>query len=276
MNKTLLPIIIALILIPAILVGIYLIRLPKPQKSQVKADVLFGVSLSPVSLSGIAKDSDITLDLILHTTGRLVSAVDVELQYPDSLKLSEFKADSSGSGLDTAVIPGTPDNFSNTLRYVAVNKSGNLPVRNTIRLGQLRFKAVKDNTTSKVEITKAKITIPGEGQIVEPSLDAGEYSVGISSPSPSPSPSASSSVSPSPSPSPSPAPSCINGAVKGRRCVDNTDFVEWFKEWSGLSNTKTADFFPECNTNGTRGDGKIDFADYEIWRREIGGSNKCQ
>lgn len=283
--KTYIPIIIALLLLLGVVVGLNLVRRTSPQTIESKADVEFVVSLSPRVLTGIVKDSEVSFDLILNTTGKLVSAVDVELEYPNSLTLTDFRADTAGSGLDTAVVPGVPDNFSNTLRYVGVNKAGSLPVRNTIRIGTLKFKAVKDGN-SKIEVIKATITIPGDTDTVSPKLDFGTVTIGNFSPSPSPSPSgsptassspvSSPSSSPSVSPTPPPAPACLNGAVKGNRCVGNLDFVEWFKEWSGVANTKNADFFPECNTNNTRGDGIINIADFEVWRRESGGVNKCQ
>lgn len=267
--KSLIPVIVALILIPAILIGIFLIRSKAPQTIQSKAaDVAFSLSFSPKVLTGIEKDSEFNADLILFTTGRLISGVDVEIKYPDSLKVLDFKPDTSSSGLEVAVIPATPDNFSNTLRYVGVNKSGNLPLRQTLKLGTIKFKAVKDNFSARVEINKAQVIIPGENKSIDPDLETGEYT---SSSSPAP------SISSPPGSSPSAAStlSCINGAVKGNSCVSNIDFVEWFKEWSGLSQSKNADFFPECKANNTRGDGIIDIADFEVWRREISGPNKC-
>lgn len=62
---------------------------------------------------------------------------------------------------------------------------------------------------------------------------------------------------------------CINGDTGDNGCVDINDYNTWSDEFTGAVTTKTADFYPECNSSNQKGDEVIDINDYNIWRREF-------
>lgn len=259
-----------LILLIAIPLGIYLIRQQQNFKSrafQPKGTVAFQFSPSIRDSSNpVAINNPLEVTVQIDTGDfNKVTAVDFTINYDDKLRLDDFEIN-TGSSLNQQVLKNI-DTGSRTLHYIAVNTSSSLSSSGLVNIGKLKFTATQNGVGAVSVNQNPVITIAGQDSKVNALLAEGRYAVGTGAFSPSPS--ATTSGSPAPA-------ACINGAIRGQRCVDNTGFVEWFKEWVGLAPTKNADFYPECRANGTRGDSVIDIADYEVWRRESGGTNKCQ
>lgn len=258
--KKLAPIVALLILILGVVVGVSLIQRNqqlKSQASQLAAPVVF---FSPKTQEGLVKDGEFYVDLVVNTSGNLVSGVDVDVRYPGNLlRLIEFRADPA-SGLETIVIPGIPDNYSNILRFTAVNKTGTLPVRNAIKIGDLKFRAVKDGK-ALVNVSNAQLVIANQDEAVKPGSETGVYTIGAGTPPPPP---------------PPPPAACIDGDADGNGCVDGADLTIWRLEFSKSINSQLSDFSPVCQ--GTkRGDGVIDISDAAVWLREFTlGANRCK
>ena len=249
-----------LVLVLGVVTGISLIQTSKQLTS--KASQSGGPSLlfSPKSQANLVKDGEFYVDLALNTDNNLISGVDIEVRYSDNFRLVEFRAD-PGSGLETVVIPGMPpDNYTNVLRFAAVNKTGNIPVRGAIKLGDMKFKAVK-NGTGKVTISNAKLVIANQEISMTPGFDIGEYTVGGTS---------------DPGLPPNSPSACIDGDADGNGCVDANDYNIWKAEYFKTVNTKKADFYPVCS-GASRGDGSVDIVDFAVWLKESTvGSNRCK
>lgn len=284
LNKTQQSFLIVVLLILSLVIGLYLIKQPQQLQSrafQPKGTVALQLNTASVNIAtGSAVEAILQMD-----TGdaNKVTGVDVTVKYNENLNLTGFELDSA-SGLDKTVLSSFDPN-ARSFHLIAVNNSGSISGSGLVNIGKLKLTAPKAGA-GVIEITDepiltaaaqaGKLTLIKTDRPNLPPVYAGlTYNIG-GTVSVTPTLGPTSTVTPTGT-----FPQCVNGDVGDNGCVDNTDFGEWFKEFTGMSADKNArnelkaDFYPVCQ-GGKRGDGVINGADLNIWIKESGGANKCK
>ncbi len=281
-NKTQASFLILFFLLLALPVGLYLSRQPQQLKSRAFDRGTVGLQLSPATSDPstpllVNRPLEVVLQINAGDYNKVTGA-DIKVKYSDTLNLTGFEADSQAS-LDKLVLSNfdpTVKNGFKTFHYIAVTSASSVSAAGLVNVGKLKFITLREGQATVIVTDEPVVTAAAQASKLSVNKEVrsngdfvyteGTYTIG--------------SVTVTPTPT-GVSSQCVNGDIGDNNCVDNADFAEWFKQFTGIGSDRNlrgefkSDFYPLCQ-NGRRGDGIINGADLNVWIRESGGENRCR
>lgn len=181
--------IIAFIIIP---VTVYLVKQQQELRSRAAGGEVGSLAFIPSfpssSPGSVNTGGSFSIDLgISFTTDQRITGADVTITYTDNLRLDNFVKDTTvlpEQVLDSSNIVANP----RTVRYVTVNKTGDLPLRGFVPLGKVTFSVIGSGQ-AVVTITDRQIVAAGVAGVLNVRETSNTYII-AGSPTLTPSPSA--------------------------------------------------------------------------------------
>ncbi len=172
---------LVLVLLFTIPLTVYLVKQQQDIRSRASGGATVQMRLDPHS--GTFNTGDIiSVDLGISWVAdpnsqgiRRVTGADVTINYASNLTFDSFTQDPQTTLSEQIISDSTPVN--RTFHYVAVNKSGNIPQQDYVRLGTLKFRATGSGAAT-VGVNNAQVVALSQLEpavVVGPSRGAGDY-----------------------------------------------------------------------------------------------------